>query len=160
MNRVNKKLNVGDVAPKFSLPDQNGVVRIVEEFSGKWLLIYFYPKDNTPGCTTEACEIRDAWGEFKKTGAEVVGISTDSVESHKKFGEKHSLPFTILSDTEKKTVEDYEVWGLKSFMGKSFMGTRRTSFLIDPHGKIAKIYENVLPAIHAEEVLRDIQTLL
>ncbi len=160
MNRVNKKLNVGDVAPKFSLPDQNGVVRIVEEFSGKWLLIYFYPKDNTPGCTTEACEIRDAWGEFKKTGAEVVGISTDSVESHKKFGEKHSLPFTILSDTEKKTVEDYEVWGLKSFMGKSFMGTRRTSFLIDPHGKIAKIYENVKPAEHAEEVLRDIQTLL
>ena len=160
MNRVNKKLNVGDVAPKFSLPDQNGVVRIVEEFSGKWLLIYFYPKDNTPGCTTEACEIRDAWGEFKKTGAEVVGISTDSVESHKKFGEKHSLPFTILSDTEKKTVEDYEVWGLKSFMGKSFMGTRRTSFLIDPHGKIAKIYENVKPTEHAEEDLRDIQTLL
>ena len=160
MNRVNKKLNVGDVAPKFSLPDQNGVVRIVEEFSGKWLLIYFYPKDNTPGCTTEACEIRDAWGEFKKTGAEVVGISTDSVESHKKFGGKHSLPFTILSDTEKKVVEAYGVWGMKSFMGKTFMGIRRTSFLIDPRGKIAKIYENVKPAEHAKEVLRDIQSLL
>ncbi|EKD95011.1 MAG: hypothetical protein ACD_25C00108G0006 [uncultured bacterium] len=160
MNRENKKLNVGDVAPKFSLLDQNGVVRTLEEFSGKWLLIYFYPKDNTPGCTTEACEIRDAWGEFKKTGAEVVGISTDSVESHKKFGEKHSLPFTLLSDSEKKVVEEYGVWGMKSFMGKSFMGTRRTSFLISPDGKITKIYENVLPAIHAEEVLRDIQTLL
>ncbi len=160
MNKENKKLNVGDVATEFSLPDQNSTIRTLGEFSGKWLLIYFYPKDNTPGCTTEACEIRDNWKEFKKTGAEVIGINTDSVESHKKFGEKHSLPFTLLSDTEKKVVEDYGVWGLKSFMGKSFFGTRRTSFLINPHGKIAKIYEGVKPAEHAEEVLRDIQSLL
>jgi peroxiredoxin Q/BCP len=160
MTQENEKLVVGGVAPGFSLPDQNGVVRTLKEFSGKWLLIYFYPKDNTPGCTTEACEIRDTWGEFKKTGAEVVGISIDSVESHKKFGEKHLLPFTLLSDAEKKTVADYKVWGLKSFMGKNFFGTRRTSFLIDPQGKIAKIYENVRPAEHANEVLRDIQSLL
>lgn len=160
MPQENGKLSVGEVAPEFSLPDQNGVVRTLKEFSGKWLLIYFYPKDNTPGCTTEACEIRDAWGEFKKTGAEVVGISTDSVESHKNFGEKHSLPFTLLSDAGKKMVADYGVWGLKNFMGKNFFGTRRTSFLIDPQGKIAKIYENVKPAEHAEEVLRDIRSLL
>src|SRR3972149_6490170 len=105
MNRENKKLNVGDVAPKFSLLDQNGVVRTLEEFSGKWLLIYFYPKDNTPGCTTEACEIRDAWGEFKKTGAEVVGISTDSVESQETHGENASTHTAPLSDSEKKVVE-------------------------------------------------------
>lgn len=160
MNKENKKLNVGDVAAQFSLPDQNSNVRTLKEFSDKWLLIYFYPKDNTPGCTTEACEIRDNWGEFKKAGIGVVGISTDSVESHKKFGDKHSLPFTILSDTEKKVVEAYGVWGMKSFMGKTFMGIRRTSFLIDPRGKIAKIYENVKPAEHAKEVLRDIQSLL
>jgi len=160
MTQENKKIGVGDLAPAFSLPDQNGKVRTSEEYLGKWLLIYFYPKDNTPGCTTEACVIRDAWGEFKKTGAEVVGVSTDSIESHKKFGEKHSLPFTLLSDSDKKVVEEYGVWAMKSFMGKSFFGTRRTSFLISPDGKIAKIYENVKPAEHAEEVLRDIQTLL
>jgi len=133
MTQEDKKLSVGDVAPEFSLPDQNGNVRTLKEFSGKWLLIYFYPKDN---------------------------ISTDSVDSHKKFGEKHSLPFTLLSDSDKKVVEEYGVWAMKSFMGKSFFGTRRTSFLINPDGKIAKIYENVLPAIHAEEVLRDIKALL
>ncbi|KKS31433.1 hypothetical protein A2380_03545 [candidate division WWE3 bacterium RIFOXYB1_FULL_43_24] len=160
MTQENKKLNVSDVAPQFSLPDQNGDTKTLSGFSGKWLLIYFYPRDNTPGCTTEACVIRDTWGEFKKTGAAVVGVSTDSVESHKKFGEKHSLPFTLLSDTDKKMVQDYGVWKTKSFMGKSFLGTHRTSFLIDPDGKIAKIYENVKPAEHAEEVLRDIQALI
>ena len=160
MAQEDKKLSVGDVAPEFSLPDQNGNVRTLKEFSGKWLLIYFYPKDNTPGCTTEACEIRDIWTEFEKTGAAVVGISIDSVDSHKKFGEKHLLPFTLLSDSDKKVVVEYGVWAMKSFMGKSFFGTRRTSCLISPDGKIAKIYENVLPAIHAEEVLRDIKALL
>ncbi|GIW69428.1 MAG: peroxiredoxin [Patescibacteria group bacterium] len=153
-------LAVGEFAPDFALTDQYGKMRNLSEFLGKWLLLYFYPKDNTPGCTTEACSIRDIWDDFKKLGIEVVGISTDSVESHKKFAEKHNLPFTLLSDPDKEAVQKYGVWGIKSFMGKSFLGTRRTSFLINPQGKIEKVYEKVNPQRHAEEVLQDIQALI
>lgn len=151
-------LQVGDKAPPFRLPDQGGTVHALNETRGLWTLVYFYPRDNTPGCTAEACAVRDNFTELKKAGVTVFGISTDSIQSHKKFAEKHKLPFTLLADETKKTVRDYGVWGEKKFLGKTFHGTRRTSFLIDPIGQIVKIYEKVHPAGHANEVLRDVKT--
>ncbi len=150
---------VGTKAPIFSLPDQNGTVRKLSEYAGKWILLYFYPKDDTPGCTIEACTIRDQFKDFKKIGAVVLGASTDSVESHRRFAEGYELPFTLLSDTEKTLVRAYGVWGKKKMMGREYMGTRRTSFLIDPKGKIRKIYENVKPLVHAAEVITDLKAL-
>ncbi len=152
-------LKVGRVAPAFSLTDQNGTKHTLKEHKGKWVLLYFYPKDNTPGCTKQACAIRDEFPAFKKLKCVVFGISTDSEKSHKKFEEKFTLPFTLLADTEKKMVEAYGVWALKKFMGREFLGTVRTSFLINPEGKIAKVYENVKPEAHAEEVLADLKAL-
>lgn len=150
---------VGSKAPEFSLLNQAGVEHKLKNYLGQWVVLYFYPKDDTPGCTTEACSLRDKMPKFKRLDAEVLGISVDSVKSHGKFAEKYKLPFTILADDEKKVVELYGVWGTKKFMGHEYQGTRRTSFLIDPHGKIAKVYENVKPAIHAEEVLADLAAL-
>jgi thioredoxin-dependent peroxiredoxin len=151
-------LKEGIKAPEFSLPDQDGKVHNLADYMGQWVLIYFYPKDNTPGCTVEACTIRDNYPDFKKLKIKVFGISVDSVESHKKFEQKFGLPFTLLADNEKKVVEQYGVWGEKKFMGRKYMGIERMSFLIDPKGKIVKIYEKVKPAEHAEEVLRDIKS--
>ena len=119
-------------------------------------MVYFYPKDDTPGCTKEACAIRDDIPRFDKLKVKVLGISVDSVKSHKKFAEKYKLPFTLLSDEKKEVVKKYGVWQKKKFMGREYMGTLRTSFLIDPAGKIAKIYESVKPEVHAEEVLKDL----
>ncbi len=153
------QLHIGDAAPLFSLPDQNGTVHALKDLRGSWILLYFYPKDDTPGCTTEACGIRDAWSDFSKYKAKVFGISTDPVKSHAKFAEKFHLPFPLLADSEKTMVQDYGVWGKKKFMGREYLGTMRTSFLIDPKGKIAKIYESVKPALHAEEVLKDLKSL-
>ena len=150
------KLKTGDKAPDFTLPNQEGKKVKLSDLRGQWLLLYFYPKDNTPGCTKEACSIRDSMPRFNTQGLKVMGISTDSVESHKKFSQKHDLSFDLLSDKEKKVVKSYGVWGKKKFMGMEFMGTRRMSFLINPEGKIAKIYEKVKPAKHAQEVLEDI----
>ncbi len=150
-------LTEGKNAPVFSLPDQNGKMHTLSDYKGKWVLMYFYPKDNTPGCTKQACAIRDEFPAFKKLKCVVFGISTDSEKSHKKFEEKFELPFTLLADTEKKVVSAYKVWGLKKFMGREYMGTMRTSFLIDPEGKIRTVYDNVKPEIHAEEVLRDLK---
>ena len=144
-------------APAFKLLDQNGDSHALSDYVGKWVLLYFYPKDDTPGCTKEACAIRDSWKEFKKHNAVVLGISVDSVKSHEKFAAKYKLPFTILSDEKKEVVRKYGVWGNKKFMGRSYDGTFRTSFLINPAGKIAKIYEKVKPEIHAEEVLMDLE---
>ena len=121
--------------------------------------MYFYPKDDTPGCTKEACGIRDAYADFKENKIEVFGVSVDSVESHGKFAEKYHLPFTLLSDADKKAVNEYGVYGKKKFMGREYQGTLRTSFLIDPEGRIAKIYEDVKPEAHAEEILRDFRAL-
>lgn len=146
-------------APAFSLPDQNGTVHSLESFKGKWLLLYFYPKDDTPGCTTEACNFRDGFQEFKDKGIEIVGVSTDPVKSHQKFSEKYQLPFTLLADTEKKTVNEYGVWVTKSMYGKEYMGIARTTFLIDPDGMIQKVYENVKPAEHGAEILKDFGSL-
>jgi len=153
------KLKIGDLAPDFALPDQKGEVRRLSDFRGRWVVLYFYPKDNTPGCTKEACGFRDLFPKFQRRKIVVIGISTDSVRSHEKFAEKYDLPFLLLADEEKAVVRAYGVWGQKSFMGRTTMGTHRTSFLVDPEGRIAKIYERVRPETHAEEVFRDLEQL-
>ncbi len=149
-------LTAGKKAPEFTLPDQNGKMHSLADQKGKWVLLYFYPKDDTPGCTVEACTIRDHYGSFKKAGIVVFGISIDPVKKHAKFADKYDLPFTLLSDEDKRVVKAYGVWGMKKFMGREYMGTKRMSFLIDDKGKIAKVYESVKPAEHAEEVLKDV----
>ncbi len=154
------KLKVGQKAPDFSLSDQNLKIHSLKDYKGKWVLLYFYPKDNTPGCTIEACAIRDNYPDFKKLDIVVFGVSTDSIESHVKFSDKFDLPFILLSDNEKKVVEDYGVWGMKKFLGREYMGISRISFLIDPEGNIAKIYPKVKPADHARKVLEDLQELM
>ncbi len=163
MSQIDKKearvLKVGDVAPDFSLPDQDNKKHSIADYKGKWILIYFYPKDDTPGCTKEACTLRDNYDAFKKLKAIVLGISVDSVNSHKKFIEKYKLPFTLLADEEKEVVNQYGAWGKKKFMGREYLGTNRMSFLINPAGVITKIYNKVKPEIHAEEVLQDIKML-
>ncbi|OGM61349.1 hypothetical protein A3A52_05550 [Candidatus Woesebacteria bacterium RIFCSPLOWO2_01_FULL_39_14] len=151
------KLKIGSYAPDFELQDQNGKVHRLSGYERRWILIYFYPKDFTPGCTTEACSFRDSFKDLQEIGVEIIGISTDPIASHLKFAQKHRLPFIILSDSEKKTVKLYDVWKPKKFMGKEYFGTIRTSFLIDPKGKIAKIYEKVNPNIHSKEVLEDLK---
>lgn len=145
------------VAPAFSLPDQEGKRRALKDYRGQWVILYFYPKDDTPGCTTEACSFRDNFSKLKKAGALVLGVSVDPIKKHAKFAEKYSLPFTLLSDEEKKVVALYGVWGKKKFMGREYLGTNRVSFLIDPDGKIAKIYDTVKPSGHAEMVWEDIR---
>jgi peroxiredoxin Q/BCP len=152
-------LTIGKKAPAISLPDQNGKTHQLKDYLGQWVLVYFYPKDDTTGCTKEACQLRDSLPRFTKLKAVVLGISVDTVASHKKFAGKYKLPFTLLADEKKEVVEKYGVWQEKSMYGRKYMGTVRTSFLIDPSGKIAKIYEKVKPELHAAEVLADLQTL-
>lgn len=147
-------------APDFTLPDQDGKQRSLSDYFGKWVLLYFYPKDDTAGCTKEACMIRDNWSEFKKLGITVLGVSVDTVKSHRKFADKYDLPFTLLADEEKKVVHLYGVWAKKKFMGREYMGTVRSSFLIGPDGRIAKVYEKVASAGHADEVLLDMKALV
>jgi thioredoxin-dependent peroxiredoxin len=147
------------IAPEFVLPDQEGKEHALSQYRGQWVLVYFYPKDDTPGCTKEACMIRDNWTEFKKLGIVVLGISKDSPKSHKKFVEKYDLPFTLLSDEDTKVMQQYEVWATKKFMGREYLGTLRASYLIDPQGSIARVYKKVEPAGHADEVLADLQAL-
>jgi thioredoxin-dependent peroxiredoxin len=147
------KLKIGQKAPDFSLPDQNGKKHSLAYHRGSWILLYFYPKDDTPGCTKEACAIRDNFPAFGKLKAVVFGVSVDSVKSHTKFAEKYNLPFSVLADEDKEVVGVYGVWGKKKFLGREYEGISRTSFLIDPDGRIARIYENVKPERHADEVL-------
>jgi peroxiredoxin Q/BCP len=144
-------------APAFSLLDQDGAKRSLREFLGTWVLLYFYPKDMTPGCTTEAQCFRDRINDFKKLGVQVIGVSADTVASHKKFADKEHLNFPLLADTEKTVVEAYGVWGEKSMYGKKYMGIMRDSFLIDPKGNIVKHYVKVKPGEHVDEVLKDIE---
>lgn len=153
------KIEVGKMAPDFTLPDQDGKFHTLSDYRGKTVLLYFYPKDDTPGCTKEACSIRDSQVNFKNLTTVVLGVSVDSVESHKKFAEKYSLPFTLLSDENKEVVRLYGVWSDKEIVGREYLGlgTLRSSFLIDPEGKIAKIYEQVKPEIHVSEVLEDVK---
>lgn len=150
---------IGTRAPAFTLPDQEGKEHSLSDYKGKWILLYFYPKDDTPGCTIEACTIRDQFKDFTNIDAIVLGVSTDSVASHKKFASAYELPFTLLADVNKEVVGQYGVFGEKKFMGKTYMGTRRTSFLVDPEGEIAKVYEKVKPEVHATEVIADLKIL-
>lgn len=150
-------LQPGKKAPVFTLPDQDGTSHALKDYLGKWVLVYFYPKDDTAGCTKEACMLRDNFPSFKNSKAVVLGVSADSVKSHKKFADKYELPFTLLADEDKSVVEKYGVWQEKSMYGRKYMGIARTSFLIDPQGVIKKIYEAVKPEVHAEEVLNDLK---
>jgi len=153
-------LEVGKKAPAFNLPDQDGKKHRLSEYAGKWVLVYFYPKDNTSGCTKEACAIRDDWSGFKKLGAVVLGVSKDSVKSHSNFADKHSLPFTLLSDESTKMIEKYGAWQKKKMAGREYMGIVRISYLVDPKGKIAKVYPKVKPPEHSAEVLADLKELM
>lgn len=144
------ELKAGDSAPDFSAPDQNGKEHKLSDYGGEWLLLYFYPRDNTPGCTREACSFRDNFEKFKGK-LTIVGISGDSVKSHKNFSDKYSLPFTILADPEKKILDAYGA--------NNIIFAKRASFLIDPKGKIAKVYPRVSPDTHAEQILKDLKTL-
>jgi len=146
-------LKEGDRAPDFALKDSNGKIWTLSDFRGGPFVLYFYPKDNTPGCTTEACSFRDRYDEFKTRGVEVVGISGDSEKSHKAFAEKQNLPFILLSDHEKKTIEAYGAFGQKKLYGKTFLGIIRCTFIIDRDGVIQKVFPKVTPAGHAEEIL-------
>lgn len=152
-------LKLNQKAPDFKLLDQDGKSHSLTDYKGKWLLLYFYPKDNTPGCTKEACQFRDIFADFKKNKATVLGVSADSVDSHSNFSNKFKLLFPILSDHDKKIIKAYGAWGEKKFMGRSYLGIKRISFLINPLGKIVKIYNQVKPAEHALEVLNDIKNL-
>jgi len=150
------KLKAGDVAPDFSVASNGGGKVSLADFKGKPVILYFYPKDDTPGCTKEACAFRDGFAEFKKRGAVVLGVSTDPVKSHDKFVEKFQLPFTLLADVDKRIVTAYGVWGEKSFMGRKYLGTHRVTFLIGPDGRIKKIWPQVKPDEHAAEVLAEL----
>lgn len=143
-------------APQFTALDHKGVQHSLKDYLGKWVFLYFYPKDDTPGCTQEACAIRDVWAEFKKKKCVVLGVSADGADSHKKFKEKYTLPFPLLVDEKKIIITKYGVEKEKSMFGKKYLGISRESFLINPEGKIVKHYEKVKPAIHAEEVLKDL----
>lgn len=146
-------LKEGQKAPPFRAVTQDGGTVSLAELKGKHVILYFYPKDDTPGCTKEACAFRDEFAEFTKKGAVVLGVSVDSVKSHAKFVEKYHLPSTLLADEDKKIVAAYGVWGEKSFMGRKYQGTHRVTFLIGPDGVIKKIWPIVKPAEHAKEVL-------
>jgi thioredoxin-dependent peroxiredoxin len=150
---IQLKLHVGDMAPEFSAATSGGGKVSLADMKGKNVILYFYPKDDTPGCTKEACAFRDQFAGFKKRSAVVLGVSTDSAKSHDKFVEKFKLPFTLLADEDKKIVGAYGVWGEKSFMGRKYLGTHRVTFLIGPDGRIKKIWPAVKPEEHAAEVL-------
>ena len=149
----NLALKEGDNAPNFTAATQDGRTLSLDDLKGRNVILYFYPKDDTPGCTKEACAFRDAFAQFEKKGALVLGVSTDSSKSHAKFAEKFKLPFPLLADEDKKIVQAYGVWGEKKFMGRKYMGTHRVTFLIGPDGRIRKIWPTVKPDEYADEVL-------
>ena len=143
----------GSSAPAFQVKNTDGETVRLKDLRGRKVVLYFYPKDDTPGCTKEACSFRDAFSDFKKRGIEVLGISTDSEASHKKFTAKFKLPFTLLADTDHEIADAYGVYGEKKFMGRTYMGVKRMTFLIDEKGKVKKVFEKVKPEEHAQEVL-------
>ena len=149
-------LEVGTKAPDFTLPDQNGDLHSLSEYRGKKVILYFYPKDNTPGCTKQACGFAERYPQFIEKGAVVLGISKDSVASHKKFEETYGLPFTILSDPELVAIQAYDVWQEKKNYGKTYMGVVRTTYLIDEEGKIAKAFDKVKAADNPEQMLGEL----
>lgn len=146
----------GIPAPDFALPDDTNTLRKLSAYRGSNVILYFYPKDDTPGCTKEACNFRDDYSAYEKAGVVIIGISPDSVESHVKFKNKFQLQFPLLADDEHRICDLYGVWGPKVFMGKSYEGVLRTTFLIDPQGNIKKVYENVRPAEHSQALLAEL----
>jgi peroxiredoxin Q/BCP len=152
-------LKVGDKAPSFKLKNQDGETISLSDLKGKPVVLYFYPKDDTPGCTKEACNFRDEFPKFGKLKAEIIGISTDSVASHKKFADKYKLPFNLLADEKKEIVEKYNVWKEKNMYGKKYMGIERTTFIIDAEGKINKIFPKVKVDDHNKEVMDSLKEL-
>ncbi len=146
-------ISAGIPAPDFVLPDHNGVPCKLSGFQGTPVVLYFYPKDDTPGCTTEACSFRNDYAEYQKAGVVVLGVSPDSPKKHTKFREKYSLPFVLLADEEHAVCQLYGVWGLKKFMGREYEGVFRTTFIIDADGMIIKVFENVKPEGHSAEIL-------
>ena len=150
-------INPNTLAPDFTLPDENGKERKLSEFYGKPIILYFYPKDDTPGCTTEACSFRDNYNAYLTAGVTILGVSPDTSKSHAKFKEKYHLPFTLLADEEHKICELYGVWGKKVNYGREYNDVLRTTFLIDPQGKIKKVFERVKPAEHSAEILAELQ---
>jgi peroxiredoxin Q/BCP len=146
-------ISAGIKAPDFNLLDETGTTRRIADYRGKPVVLYFYPKDDTPGCTKEACNFRDDYLSYEKAGVVILGVSPDSVSSHVKFKAKYELPFTLLSDPGHKICDLYGVWGLKKFMGRSYEGVNRTTFLIGPEGDIVRVFENVRPAEHSAEIL-------
>ena len=149
-------LNIGDRAPDFTSQDQEGNPVSLQDYSDRWLVLYFYPKDNTPGCTTEAKDFTAYREQFNELGADILGVSPDSEKSHCKFIDKHYLSIKLLSDPDNKVIEAYKVWRLKKFMGKEYMGVVRSTFLISPDGKIAQIWDKVRVKAHAEKVLSEL----
>jgi len=143
----------GTLAPDFELQDDTGVMQKLSDFRGKAVVLYFYPKDDTPGCTTEACNFRDDYSAYEDAGITILGVSPDSVKSHVKFKEKFDLPFPLLADEDHKVCEMYDVWALKKFMGREYMGVLRTTYLIDEQGLIVRVFEKVKPADHSKEIL-------
>lgn len=152
-------LSVGDTAPDFTLPDENGNLHTLSEYRGKPVVLFFYPEDDTPGCTQEACNFRDDYADYRKAGAELLGISPDDSQSHEAFKNKFSLPFTLLADVGHKVAEDYGVWGGKKLFGISYEGLMRTTFLIDEEGKIAKVFPVNRINPHSQEVLAALKGL-
>jgi peroxiredoxin Q/BCP len=146
-------------APSFELPDQTGKTHKLGDYRGKWVVLYFYPKDMTPGCTVEACSFRDNEARLTAAGAIVLGVSADSVKRHGKFAQNLGLNFPILADESKEVCKAYESYGKKKFMGREYDGIKRNTFLIDPSGEIVKIYESVKPAAHVAEILEDLKAL-
>jgi peroxiredoxin Q/BCP len=146
-------LEVGDKAPAFKTTDQDGDEVALQDFKGKKVVLYFYPKDDTPGCTKEACSFRDGWSKFRRKGVAVLGVSVDDEKSHRKFADKFSLPFPLLADTDKEIVKAYGVWGEKSMYGRKYMGTHRVTYLVNEKGEIEAVWPKVKPDEHAEEVL-------
>jgi len=153
------KLRAGEKAPDFCLPDKDGNKVCLKEYAGKWVVLYFYPRDNTPGCTIEAKGFTDARKEFEKHNAYILGVSNDSKESHCKFADKHGLSFTLLSDEENEVLDRYGAWKPKKMAGKEFMGSIRSTFLIDPEGKIARTWPKVQVHGHVKEVLDAVKEL-
>lgn len=150
-------LKEGDKAPLFSGEDQNGNKVSLGDYKGKKLVLYFYPKDDTPGCTTEACNLRDNYSLLRKKGFEIIGVSPDDIKSHKKFEKKFDLPFILIADTSHKILEKYGVWGLKKLYGREYMGVLRTTFVMDEKGVIRKIFTRPDVKAHAEEIIESLQ---
>jgi peroxiredoxin Q/BCP len=150
-------LAVGTQAPEFTTTDQDGKTRRLSDFKGKKVILYFYPKNNTSGCTKEACAFRDNFAKFRELNVEILGVSIDTEKSHQAFAQKYELPFTLLADTDKRLVEAYGAWGEKSMYGKKYMGTNRVTYIIDEAGKIAAVFPKVKPDAHADEILAMLQ---